>query len=364
MQFPDGEIKEYVVNVIAENMYSQVDTDGYRYQILDCITDHRKNKNALEKDELYITTKSGHRRMRQTMAGWNLLVMKNGQQEWMPLSVLKNLNPLEATEYASAWSIDNEPAFVWWVPYTLQRRDRIIAGVNSRVKCTSHKYDIEIPHTVEEALKLDKLNGNNLWQKAINKEMENLKVAFDILPEGSKPPPGYKPASGYLVFDVRMTLERKARWVKDGHKTPEPEWLTYAGIVSRESVRVAFTYAALNNLLICAADIQNAYLQVPASEKHYIICGPEFGLENVGKLAVVVRALYGGKSAGADYWGHIRSAMTEMGFDSCKADLDVWFRQSLKNDGTRYYQYVLLYTDDILAIMEEPERFLRDELGN
>ena len=209
VQFPDGEIKEYVVNVIAENMYSQVDTDGYRYQILDCITDHRKNKNALEKDELYITTKSGHRRMRQTMAGWNLLVMKNGQQEWMPLSILKNLNPLEATEYASAWSIDNEPAFVWWVPYTLQRRDRIIAGVNSRVKCTSHKYDIEISRTVEEALKLDKLNGNNLWRKAINKEMENLKVSFDILPEGSKLPPRYKPASGHLVFDVRMTLETK-----------------------------------------------------------------------------------------------------------------------------------------------------------
>ena len=60
------------------------------------------------------------------------------------------------------------------------------------------------------------------------------------------------------------------------------------------------------------------------SEKHYIICGPEFGLENVGKTAIIVRALYGGKSAGADYWRHVRAAMTNMNFISCKADPDVW----------------------------------------
>ena len=161
-----------------------------------------------------------------------------------------------------------------------------------------------------------------------------------------------------------MTLERKARWVKDGYKTLEPEWSTYAGVVSRESVRIAMTYAALNNLPVCAADIQNAYLQAPASEKHYIVCSLEFGLENVGRLAIIVRALYGGKSAGADYWRHVRSAMTEMGLQSCKADPDVWLRPVTKSDGTTYYQYVLLYTDDILAIMDEPEKFLREELGN
>ena len=132
--------------------------------------------------------------------------------------------------------------------------------------------------------------------------MVNLKVAFDILPEGAKPPPGYKPTSGHLVFDVWMTLEWKARWVKDGHKTPEPEWSTYAGVVSWESVHIAMTYAALNNIPVWAAGIQNTYLHMPASKKHFIVYGPEFGLENVGRLAVIVQALYGGKSAGADYW--------------------------------------------------------------
>ena len=89
-----------------------------------------------------------------------------------------------------------------------------------------------------------------------------------------------------------MILERKDRWVKDGHKTPEPEWSTFAGVVSRESVRIALTYSALNDLPVCACDIQNAYLQAPSSEKHYVVCIPEFGLENVGKHAIIFHALY------------------------------------------------------------------------
>ena len=135
--------------------------------------------------------------------------------------------------------------------------------------------------------------------------MKNLKVAFDIKPEGSRPPVNYTLATGHLIFDVRMKIERKARWVKDGNKNPIPEWSTFAGVVSRESVRIAFTYAALNGLPVRAADTQNDYLQAPASEKHYVICGPELGLENIGKIAVIVRALYGGKSANTDFWRHV-----------------------------------------------------------
>ena len=364
VEFPDGEIKEYAANVIAENMYAQVDLDGHSVQILDAIVDYKKDESAVEKADMYIRTKGGRRRLRETTSGWSLLVLwKNGEEEWMPLNKLKQALPLDTAEFAVARGIDDEPAFKWWVPYTLRRRDRIIAGINSRISKVTHKYGVELPTSVNQAKQLDDKNGNTLWVDAINKEMENLKVAFDILEDGAKPPVGYNKASGHLVFDVRMTLERKARWVKDGHKTPEPEWSTFAGVVSRESVRIALTYAALNQLPVCACDIQNAYLQAPASEKHYVICGPEFGLENIGKHAIIIRALYGGKSAGADYWRHVRSAMEEMGFISCKADPDVWLRPALKSNGVEYYQYILLYTDDILAIMEEPERFLREELG-
>ena len=187
----------------------------------------------------------------------------------------------------------------------------------------SHKYGVEVPTSMKHAYRIDKANGNHLWREAIQKEMENLKVAFNIQHNDKTPPQGYTKVSGHLVFDVRMTLERKARWVKDGHRTPEPVNSTFAGVVSRESISIALTYAALNGLSVYGADIQNAYLQAPTTEKHYIICGPEFGLENVGKTAIIVRASYGGKSAGADYWNHVRKAMLNMNFESCKADPDV-----------------------------------------
>jgi Reverse transcriptase (RNA-dependent DNA polymerase). len=365
VEFPDGEVREYSANILAENMYAQVDADGHTHTMLDSIIDYSKNGNAVSKEDGYVITKRGRKRRRMTTAGWMLNVLwKDGSEQWIPLAIMKESHPLETADFAVSRNINDEPAFAWWTPFILRKRDRVISGMIARVKKVTHKYGVELPTTVQEAFDLDKKNGNTLWRDALTKEMENLKVAFDILERGQAPPPGYKKASGHIIFDVRMTLERKARWVKDGHKTPQPDNCTYAGVVSRESVRIALTSAALNGLPVCACDIQNAYLQAPSSEKHYIKCGREFGIENEGKLAVIVRALYGGKSAGADYWRHVRSAMTHMNFKPCTADPDVWIRPGVKADGLTYWQYVLLYTDDILAIMEEPEKFIREELGH
>ena len=93
--------------------------------------------------------------------------------------------------------------------------------------------------------------------------------------------------------------------MKYGHSTPEPEKSTYAGVVSQYIVRISLTYAALNSLDVYVCDIENAYLQSPSSKKHFIICGPEFGLDNVGKKALIIRSLYGGKRAGVYYWRHV-----------------------------------------------------------
>ena len=364
VEFSDGTVREYAANVIAENLFDQVDADGYSHSMLDSIVDVRKTTDAVYKDDMYITTKSGQRRLRQTTAGWEFLVRwKDGQEQWVHLAILKESNPVDVAEFVKSRGLETEPAFRWWIPYTLKKRDRTISAVNSRVRRASHKYGIEIPTSVTHAYEIEKWNGNTFWSDAISKVMGNLIVAFDILPDGEPLPKGWTLASGHIVFDVKMTLERKARWVKDGHKTPDPSWSTFAGVVSRESVRIALTYAALNDIPVCGADIQNAYLQTPSSEMHYIICGEEFGLENVGKRALIRRALYGGKSAGSDYWRHVRQAIYEMGFKPCPADPDVWIRAGVKFDETKIWDYVLLYTDDILAIMQKPEKFLRNEFA-
>ena len=98
--------------------------------------------------------------------------------------------------------------------------------------------------------------------------MENVSVAFEFKHHRYKPSPGWIETSGHRIWDVKMDFTRKARWVKDGHKTADIVSSSFAGVVSRESVRIALTYAALNDIAVVAADIQNAYLQAPSSEKH------------------------------------------------------------------------------------------------
>ena len=193
--------------------------------------------------------------------------------------------------------------------------------------------------------------------------MKNVCIAFTILNLGKKALPGWTKASGHLVFDVKMDFTRKARRDKDGHRSPNPTTLAYAGVVSRESVRVGLTYTALMDLEVMAADIQNAYLQAPSSEKYFIICGAESGLEHVGKVALITRALYCGKFSGRDLWHHLRDCINFLGFTSCQADPDVWMRAATKPDGVEYFEYVLLYVDDFLVISHKTEAVLREEIG-
>ena len=67
-------------------------------------------------------------------------------------------------------------------------------------------------------------------------EMYNIGVVFESLEDGKTAPTGYTKVSGHLIWSVKMDFTRKARWVLDGHKTPDPVASKYAGVVSRESV--------------------------------------------------------------------------------------------------------------------------------
>ena len=362
--FPDNSVHHFGANVIAQNLYNQVDDHGHCQRHLDCILDFKKDSSAVSKENMFILTKSGQKRMRQSTIGWHLLVKwRDGTSEWIPLKKLKEHFPVEVAEFSVARNIDSEPAFAYWIKHVLKKRDKIIASVKARVSRTTHKYGIEVPRSVQHAQELDRLNGNTFWMDALQLEMTTINVAFDFKSENFTPPKGYSRSSGHIIWDVKMDFTRKARWVKNGHLTRDPENSTFAGVVSRESIRIMFTYAALNNLDICAADIKSAYLQAPTSEKHYIVCGPEFGPEKEGKVALITRALYGGKCAGSDYWRHMRKCMRLLNFEPCKGDQDVWRRPSTKPDGTPYYTYVCLYVDDCICVDVNPRPILTNEIG-
>ena len=64
-----------------------------------------------------------------------------------------------------------------------------------------------------------------------------------------------------MIFDVKMDLTRKARFVAGGHQTDPPKESTYSSVVSRDSIRIAFTLAALNDLDVLSADVQGGIPQ-------------------------------------------------------------------------------------------------------
>jgi hypothetical protein len=172
-------------------------------------------------------------------------------------------------------------------------------------------------------------------------------------------PVGYQRIPCMLIYDVKMDFTRKTRLVAGGHVTQPPAVLTYASVVSRESVRIALTIAALNDMSVLGADISNAYLTAPTTEKVWTLLGPEWG-SDAGKKAIIVRALYGLKSSGAAYRNHFASYLRSLGFTSCLADPDVWLRRAKRDNGDLFYEYLLVYTDDLLAIATNPKSILDD----
>jgi hypothetical protein len=125
---------------------------------------------------------------------------------------------VDVAEYVTARKLEDEVAFQWWVPYTLMKKARIIAAVKSRIKRKTHKYGIEVPQSVEDAFRIDRENGNNMWQQALALEMNSIGVVITSIRDGAAIPPGLTRTSGHVIFDVKMDFRRKARWVLDGHR--------------------------------------------------------------------------------------------------------------------------------------------------
>ena len=107
------------------------------------------------------------------------------------MKVLKEPHPVDVAEYTRSRNLENYPAFAWWVPIELNRREKIISKLKSLKR--AHKdiiFHIEIPSYLKQAQELDKSNGNSLWENAINKELDKVRVAFKLLDNNDPVPIG------------------------------------------------------------------------------------------------------------------------------------------------------------------------------
>ena len=66
---------------------------------------------------------------------------------------------------------------------------------------------------------------------------------------------------------------------------------------------------------------------------------------------VVEMSLYGMKSSGSVFRTKLHSLLHNIGYTPSKEYLDVWMILAIKSDRKEYYEYALVYVDNVLVII-------------
>ena len=216
------------------------------------------------------------------------------------------------------------------------------------------KYGIQVPRTVKEAYEFDKVNGNTHWREAIEKEMQALKdmECFEFKDNTYQPPADFQKTRLHMIFDVKSDLRRKACLVAGGHLVELFDTGVYSSTVKGISVKLLHVIAHKQGLNDLCGDVDNAFVTAHTTEKVYCKAGLEFGEENVGKIVIIRKPLYGLASSAACFHNHFADVLRSFGFRASRFDQDVWLR--LAKDKASY-EYICTHVDDFCIFAKTPQ---------
>ena len=110
VELEDGTTDKVFANTIAQNIYSQLDSEGQEHAIFDEIIDHKKDGGAISIEDGF-TGEGTNRKPKKTTRGWKVLVQwKDESTSWVIVKDVRDANPVELAEYAVANQINHEPA--------------------------------------------------------------------------------------------------------------------------------------------------------------------------------------------------------------------------------------------------------------
>ena len=219
------------------------------------------------------------------------------------------------------------------------------------------QFGIKVPQSVCEALLLDLELKNDLWARAIQKEMDGLNThKCCIYKLGSwKPPRQHQYAPLCMIFMVRPDLQRKAHLVIGGHVIDSEGHSTYALMVKLQSICLLNIITKANGLRCLSGDVGNAYLNATTEEKIYTRCSPEFR-EHQGCIVIIHKALYGLQSSACRWHAHLADTLHSMGFTPSRFNHDVWLKGRGDNKG---YDYICTYVDDFMIMAKDPDQYIK-----
>ena len=204
----------------------------------------------------------------------------NGERNWVRLEDFQAEHPDMVVNFAVENGLCGNKYFKWTERYAKIRNEEkqasifLYNGVAREILATrydpqgKYKFGVEVPFNTRHALKLDLLNGSDLWKKAIDKELREInemKVFRAATDEDDLSL--YQKIPYHIVFDCKFDGRRKARLVCSGNLTEVPSEDVYSGVVGLDTVRLGFQIASMRKLQVCAADIGTCLLYTSPSPR-------------------------------------------------------------------------------------------------
>jgi len=213
----------------------------------------------------------------------------------------------------------------------------------------------------ENAIALDKENGDTLWQDSIIKEIASLDElgCFSYRSPKSGKPEGYQYAPLHIVFDVKPDLRRKSRLVANGAVIDAEGLSFYSSVVKGVSSRLLDVIAHRDGLSTLCGDVSNAFVTAKAVESVFSRAGPEFQ-DREDSILVIEKALYGLRGSSRAFRAHFADFLKGLGFSATRYDRDVWIRLREDDEG---YDYICTHVDDFKIVARDPERWMTQIKG-
>ena len=144
-------------NLIAENMFTQIDKEGNIHVLMDDITYHQFDEVDMNSHGAFVATSSGTQCRSQTTQGVSLCIKcHDGNTTWVALKYLKEDYPIKLADCVVVANISMDTTFNWWVPHNLKNRNCIILKVKSKYWLKTHKFGIKVPKNMKQAIQFDR----------------------------------------------------------------------------------------------------------------------------------------------------------------------------------------------------------------
>ena len=188
--------------------------------VLEEISYHRKDGTAIKVADVFTIGANGNKQAKNRSRVRNEYENERGILRVVSAQRRGGKQPVDLAEYAVVSKIGHKPAFEWWVPFMLRKRDRVISKLLKKYWLTTNKFGLEIPHSVKRAYDIDDETGTELWRKAITREILKVKVEYEdneATPEEIRSGKaagfiGFQEITCHLIFNVKMKFSRKCSW--------------------------------------------------------------------------------------------------------------------------------------------------------